>query len=76
MDVTERRQSSRVDTVMASIRQRIAGRSLTPGAKLPSVRGMATAMKVSVSVMVGRGTRPLCRGAPNCVGSMRVALGG
>ena len=31
---------SRVGLVMATIRGRIAGRSLAPGAKLPSVRGL------------------------------------
>ena len=31
--------------VMAAIRQRIAGRSLTPGAKLPSIRGFAATMR-------------------------------
>jgi DNA-binding transcriptional MocR family regulator len=63
MDLTERRQSSRVDAVMASIRQRIAGRSLTPGAKLPSVRGMAAAMKVSVSTVVEAYERLVAEGA-------------
>ncbi|QPC88708.1 aminotransferase class I/II-fold pyridoxal phosphate-dependent enzyme [Mesorhizobium sp. NBSH29] len=37
---------------MQSIRQRIAGRSLTPGAKLPSIRGLATTMHISKSTVV------------------------
>ena len=37
---------------MATIRQRIAGRSLTPGAKLPSIRGLAATLKVSTSTVV------------------------
>jgi DNA-binding transcriptional MocR family regulator len=43
---------SRIAMVMAAIRQRIAGRSLTAGAKLPSVRSLAKTMTVSVSTVV------------------------
>ncbi|CAH1656407.1 DNA-binding transcriptional MocR family regulator [Hyphomicrobiales bacterium] len=43
---------TRVAMVMATIRQRIAGRSLTPGAKLPSIRGLAGTLKVSASTVV------------------------
>ncbi|MBX3537296.1 MAG: PLP-dependent aminotransferase family protein [Chelatococcus sp.] len=43
---------TRVSMVMATIRQRIAGRSLTPGAKLPSIRGLAGTLKVSASTVV------------------------
>ena len=37
---------------MATVRQRIASRSLTPGAKLPSIRAFARTMKVSTSTVV------------------------
>lgn len=38
--------------VMATIRQRIAARNLTPGAKLPSIRAFARTMQVSTSTVV------------------------
>ncbi|AZO46671.1 MAG: aminotransferase class I/II-fold pyridoxal phosphate-dependent enzyme [Mesorhizobium sp.] len=41
-----------VETVMATIRQRIAARSLTPGARLPSIRAFAKSMRVSKSTVV------------------------
>lgn len=41
-----------LDGVMGTIRQRIAGRSLTPGAKLPSIRALAKTMRVSKSTVV------------------------
>ncbi|OOG69025.1 GntR family transcriptional regulator [Sinorhizobium sp. A49] len=41
-----------LEGVMGTIRQRIAGRSLTPGAKLPSIRALATTMRVSKSTVV------------------------
>ena len=37
---------------MASIRQRIAGRSLAPGAKLPSIRKLASTLSVAPSTVV------------------------
>lgn len=43
---------SRIAMVMATIRQRIAGRSLTAGARLPSVRSLAKTLAVSVSTVV------------------------
>lgn len=46
MDVT------RIAMVMATIQQRIAARSLTAGAKLPSVRSLAKTLAVSVSTVV------------------------
>lgn len=49
--------------VMATIRKRIAGRSLTPGAKLPSVRALAKTMQVSVSTVVEAYNRLLAEGA-------------
>lgn len=41
-----------ITTVMAAIRQRIASRSLTPGARLPSIRALAASMSVSKSTVV------------------------
>ena len=55
--------TSRVAMVMASVRQRIASRSLTPGAKLPSVRSMATTLKVSTSTVVEAYERLVAEGA-------------
>jgi DNA-binding transcriptional MocR family regulator len=49
--------------VMATIRQRIAGRSLVPGAKLPSVRGLAATLKVSTSTVVEAYERLVAEGA-------------
>jgi DNA-binding transcriptional MocR family regulator len=43
---------SRIGLVMAAIRQRIGARSLTPGARLPSIRAFAVAMQVSKSTVV------------------------
>ena len=40
------------DQVMLAVRRRIAARTLTPGAKLPSIRAMATEMSVSKSTVV------------------------
>jgi DNA-binding transcriptional MocR family regulator len=51
MDVTTS-NATLINAVMADIRQRIAARSLTPGAKLPSVRGLARMMRVSTSTVV------------------------
>ncbi|MDQ0322716.1 DNA-binding transcriptional MocR family regulator [Pararhizobium capsulatum DSM 1112] len=55
--------ATRVVMVMATIRQRIAGRSLTPGAKLPSVRSLAAALKVSTSTVVDAYERLVGEGA-------------
>jgi DNA-binding transcriptional MocR family regulator len=41
-----------VNRVTNEIRQRIAGRTLTPGAKLPSIRGFAETLSVSKSTIV------------------------
>lgn len=43
---------TRVGRVMGAIRQRIGGRTLAPGAKLPSIRGFAKVMAVSTSTVV------------------------
>jgi len=44
--------STRVGQVMDTVRQRIAARSLMPGARLPSIRAMAQALAVSKSTVV------------------------
>lgn len=54
---------TRVSMVMETIRQRIAGRSLIPGAKLPSVRRMASTLNVSVSTVVEAYDRLVAEGA-------------
>lgn len=54
---------TRVSMVVATIRQRIAARSLTPGAKLPSVRALATTLKVSTSTVVDAYERLMAEGA-------------
>jgi len=43
---------TRVSSVMEAIRQRIAGRSLTPGSRLPSIRALAASMRLSASTVV------------------------
>ncbi|HEV2554851.1 MAG TPA: PLP-dependent aminotransferase family protein [Bosea sp. (in: a-proteobacteria)] len=45
-------EGTRVGAVMAVIRQRIAGRMLAPGARLPSIRALAGTMAVSKSTVV------------------------
>jgi DNA-binding transcriptional MocR family regulator len=62
MDANTELNTSRVATVMATIRQRIAGRNLTPGAKLPSVRAMAKASGVSTSTVVDAYERLVAEG--------------
>ncbi len=43
---------SLIATAMATVRNRISSRVLTPGARLPSIRSFATSMKVSKSTVV------------------------
>jgi len=43
---------SRIYAVMSEVRSRIAARSYLPGARLPSVRAQAAALRVSVSTVV------------------------
>ncbi|WP_137389681.1 PLP-dependent aminotransferase family protein [Rhodoligotrophos defluvii] len=50
-DIGER-TGTLADAVMTRIRERIAARSLTPGAKLPSIRSFAKTMQVSTSTVV------------------------
>lgn len=59
----ESKGRTRVVMVMDTIRQRIAGRSLTPGAKLPSVRSLASTLKVSISTVVDAYERLVAEGA-------------
>ena len=49
---SEGRPMTLLDSVVASIHGRIDARSLAPGAKLPSVRGLAQSMNVSKSTVV------------------------
>lgn len=51
-DLSPTRSGTLVERIMEVVRKRIAGRTLAPGAKLPSVRGMAAAMQVSKSTVV------------------------
>jgi len=48
----ETKSCTRIATVIAAIRQRIAGRSLTSGDKLPSIRAFARTLQVSTSTVV------------------------
>ncbi|TPM23784.1 PLP-dependent aminotransferase family protein [Mesorhizobium sp. B2-3-6] len=52
-----------VEGVMAAIRRRIAARSLTPGARLPSIRAFAKSMQVSKSTVVEAYERLAAEGA-------------
>ncbi|KQZ31102.1 GntR family transcriptional regulator [Mesorhizobium sp. Root552] len=56
-------RGSRVEMVMATVRRRISGRSLGSGAKLPSIRGLAAALKVSASTVVEAYERLVAEGA-------------
>ena len=44
--------TTRISDVMNAIRERIAARSLLPGEKLPSIRSLATSMRLSTSTVV------------------------
>ncbi len=44
--------STLIERAMATIRQRIAARALTPGSRLPSIRAFAKTMQVSKSTIV------------------------
>ncbi len=50
--MTETTRGSRTEQVMATIRNRIAGRALAPGDRLPSIRGLAATAGVSPSTVV------------------------
>jgi DNA-binding transcriptional MocR family regulator len=55
--------ATRTGLVISTIRKRIAGRSLAPGAKLPSVRALAKTLHVSVSTVVEAYNRLVAEGA-------------
>ena len=55
--------STRTRMVMDTIRRRIAGRSLTPGARLPSIRMLASTLSVSPSTVVEAYERLVAEGA-------------
>lgn len=57
------RQGTRIDAVMETIRSRIASRAYPPGARLPSVRAQAQAMRLSVSTVVEAYERLVAEGA-------------
>ncbi|WAX96572.1 PLP-dependent aminotransferase family protein [Aminobacter sp. NyZ550] len=54
--------TTRIEMVMEQIRRRIAGRSLLPGSKLPSVRAHAKTSGVSVSTVVEAYNRLVAEG--------------
>ncbi|MBN9472654.1 MAG: GntR family transcriptional regulator [Bordetella sp. SCN 67-23] len=58
-----KRQGTRIDAVMETIRSRIASRAYPPGARLPSVRAQAQAMRLSVSTVVEAYERLAAEGA-------------
>ncbi|OUM37261.1 GntR family transcriptional regulator [Pseudomonas putida] len=57
-----KRSGTRIQTVMAEIQSRIASRTYTPGARIPSVRAMAQAMQVSVSTVLEAYERLMAEG--------------
>jgi DNA-binding transcriptional MocR family regulator len=54
---------TRVEEVMRAIRERIAGRALKPGARLPSIRSFAATLGVSKSTVVDAYDRLVAEGA-------------
>lgn len=54
---------TRIELVMSTIRQRISGRGLAVGCKLPSVRSLAKSLHVSVSTVVEAYNRLVAEGA-------------
>ena len=54
---------TRVEAVMGAIEQRIDGRAMAPGARLPSIRAFAETMQVSKSTVVEAYDRLLARGS-------------
>src|SRR5260370_23038300 len=59
----EKRSPTLAASVVAAIRGRIDSRSLAPGARLPSVRGLAETMAVSKSTVVEAYDRLIAEGA-------------
>lgn len=63
MDLVAGAAETKAEMVMGVIRQRITGRTLTPGAKLPSVRSLAATLSVSTSTVVDAYERLVAEGA-------------
>lgn len=59
------RSGTRIDAVMGEIKSRIASRTYTPGARIPSVRAMARALQVSVSTVLEAYERLMAEGLLN-----------
>jgi len=59
------RNGTRIDAVMGEIKSRIASRTYTPGARIPSVRAMARALQVSVSTVLEAYERLMAEGLLN-----------
>ena len=59
------RNGTRIDAVMGEIKSRIASRTDTPGARIPSVRAMARALQVSVSTVLEAYERLMAEGLLN-----------
>lgn len=62
MDLTAA-STTKAEMVMGVIRQRITGRTLTPGAKLPSLRALSGTLSVSTSTVVDAYERLVAEGA-------------
>jgi DNA-binding transcriptional MocR family regulator len=56
-------QPTRVEVVMGALRERIASRALTPGARVPSIRAMSETLDVSKSTVVEAYDRLVAEGA-------------
>ncbi|WP_223218324.1 PLP-dependent aminotransferase family protein [Rhizobium wenxiniae] len=63
MDLAAGATETKAEMVMGVIRQRITGRTLTPGAKLPSVRSLSATLSVSTSTVVDAYERLVAEGA-------------
>lgn len=57
------RQATRIDAVMEEVRRGIAARAYPPGARLPSLRAQARALRLSVSTVVEGYERLVAEGA-------------
>ncbi|WP_409260480.1 PLP-dependent aminotransferase family protein [Pseudomonas putida] len=57
-----KRSGTLIRTVMGEVQSRIASRTYTPGARIPSVRAMAQAMQVSVSTVLEAYERLMAEG--------------
>lgn len=63
MEAVRSAPTTRIELVMSTISQRIGSRSLTAGARLPSVRALARSLQVSVSTVVEAYGRLVAEGA-------------